>query len=326
MKSKKTKLFLSISGISLFSVILLSSGLLIGIPEVSAITEIRTITFSGVSADFNDWTTGTGSPVGADKIAAILDFDGPLIHDGDASYITSIINNDIQGFVTIDTFDRVESINYINVTSIGHKVDEARKATKFSQGVATGGVPIALPNGGVELQSGYTVFTQIFETNPFTGKNVKNQDPWLVSDLEDLEYIIEQNTDTKEVRVTEFIVEISLEIIPPEISIASVTPDATPKWDHEVELNLVIVGALFNSDKVEIDWGDGSGTEIIDVTADNMAVPHTYAKEAVGGNSVTVTLTNSVGAFWDDDTTSITVLKHDTTLGNPELSVSDIPW
>jgi len=325
MSSKKSITVFAISGISLLSIIFFSSSFFIGISDVSAdshtITVVQRLTFSDVSADFDAWKTGTGSTDPADKISAITDFDGPGIHDGDASYITSIVNNDIQGFVNGTVFDRIESINYINVTSIAHKMDDARKATKFSQGVAMGGVPIALPNGGVELQSGYTQFTQIFDKNPFSAKNQKHQVPWVSSDLANLEYIMEQNTDTKEVRVTEFIVEISMEVAPPTITITD-SPASIP-WGHDATVSGDTTG-IAAGDTIEILWGDGT-SDTFAATA-NWSKTHYYSMNTVSSTETkTVTATLTAGSQTPSDTVDIDVLAHDTSLDSPTVP-DDVKW
>jgi hypothetical protein len=304
----------------LVSTIILSGYFLTSAPEAYAdtITKTKRLTLTGLSPTFDAWTSaGSDGTLNATKLLAVS------TDDGDNSYITSTINNDIQGFtsnVVID--DIIESINHINVTSIAHKIDEARKATKFSQGVAQNGVPIALPNGGVELQSGFTTFVQTFEKNPFTAKNENNQDPWVQSDLTNLEFIIEQNTDTKEVRVTQIYVDISYEVAPPSINITS-SPSSV-KWGHTATIEGTASG-FGDIGTITIDWGDGN----IDVpfdAADTWSANHEYEGLEVSEIPKTVTATLTVNSETPSDSVDIEILPHITSLDAPTTDVTEVKW
>jgi hypothetical protein len=233
----------------------------------------------------------------------------------------STFNNDIQGFrSSTEITDIVESINYIGVIAIADKTDEARKATKFSQGLAFDGVPIALPNGGAELNTGFTFYSQNFTENPFKGK--KNSNPaWTLDDLAGLEYIIEQNTDTKEVRVTQFFAVINYETAPPSIEITN--SPVNVKWGHTATIEGV-AGGFGTIGTISIDWGDGT-VENFDATAEWQAT-HQYAENTVSPTETnTVTATLTVNADTPSDTADIDVLAHDTSLDAPTIPVN-VKW
>jgi hypothetical protein len=300
--------------LALFSIILFSGIFITGIPEASAATIVIPLDFNGVSTDFDAWTTGDELTDADAKLNAIAS------NDTSTSYITSIINNDIQGFTSGVDVLAADSINYIRVVSIADKTDEARKATKFSQGLAMGGVPIALPNGGVELNTAWTQFNQTFYTNPFSGKNEKNQDPWTLDDIPLLEYIIEQNTDTKEVRVTQFYAEISIEITP-TITITNSPP--TIPWGHTATIYGETTN-IQNNFTIEVDWGDGT-IDTIPASA-NWSATHEYEDDS-SSTTQTVTATLITGAEAPSDSVDIAVEAHDTSLNVPQLTPLDkVKW
>jgi hypothetical protein len=308
----------AILSISLISVIFLFSSYSDNLPEASAVetrTVIQNLTFYNVSSTFDNWTTQTGSTNDAEKLLAILE------NDAETSYITSTINNDIQGFISNVTINRAESINYIAVVSIADKTEDARKATKFSQGLAMNGVAIALPNGGSELNLSFTETNQTFYTNPFSAKNDRNQLAWTLDDIPNLEYVVEQNTDTKEVRITQFYAQISYEILPPTINITSY-PSSVP-WGHTATVSGNTTG-IAEGDTITIEWGDGSETEI--PASAEWSISHEYSKNSISSTETKIVkATLTAGTITDDDSVTIDVLSHDTSLDAP-IVPSNVKW
>jgi hypothetical protein len=194
-----------------------------------------------------------------------------LNDDGDTTLAFSDQNNDLQTFKT-DTVTGATQINYINVCAEAKKIYQERKATKYSLGIGNGNEVIAIPNGGVELELDYKQECAHFPKNPWTGKNLKDQDEWdpqILADMafsptEKMTFGFEQNTASKEVLVTKFWVEVN-GIFPVVINITEINQTATGNstlfWGDNITIKGTIGGVSEAAgDSVELDILNADGT------------------------------------------------------------------
>jgi len=210
----------TILGIAILSIILLTGSL--NFQDASAATFNKDVTLVLTPSDLlNQWEV-----VGAaDALTAIS------VNDGETSYVVSSVNDALQSFsAPAGQFQDAVTINSIDIFSVGMNFDTSKKPTKYSIGVAKGTDAIAKPNGGERVpQTWEDPARNIqFLKDPFSAKNANQQTPWTVdqlnnmefSDGDPLEFVIEQNTDAKQIGVTHFYVVVNAAFIVYELGSA----------------------------------------------------------------------------------------------------------